>query len=212
MPDFDIMVVANRHREPLAARHLKGIPHEVSWTPDYPLPSGFRCRKEYVGLVDGAGGILARHHIGHNRCFRGHQDAARKAVTPIALIMEDDAVPNRPDWLDVAAAAAGLCGRFEVVSLHARGLERSCWIPITVERAGEFLVPAGKWRAPHAQFPMAWALGSLAYFMTREAREKLLAMSYDGYPMDLLIANRFSFCAISESPFDHGAGEKSLIG
>jgi hypothetical protein len=55
MIDFDIVVVANYHRKPLILDHLGGIPHKVSYTPDYPLlwskKRGVHLQRSTIGSV-----------------------------------------------------------------------------------------------------------------------------------------------------------------
>jgi|FLYK01.1.fsa_nt_gi hypothetical protein len=187
MIDFDIVVVANYHRKPLILDHLGGIPHKVSYTPDYPLPSGMR-----------------KGDLGPYRCFRGHQDALKLSRTKETLVFEDDAVPNRPDWLDVVRKSIPLLAEAEIVSLHSRDYD-----PVQFRKV---LAPDGTaFLAPNSPGREVRPLGSLAYLIREDAKKRFLEMIFDGYPMDLLIANRFSFRTICHSPFNHDRSQGSLV-
>jgi len=198
---FDIVVVASRRRKALILAHLDAVDHVVSWTPDYPMPNGYSTPIQHSGLAE---------NIGQYRCFRGHQDALSKSTAPVSLVLEDDAAPNRPEWLSFTERASALLDEYEVVSLHSRDTKGRPFQRKDI-RGIEVLVPSGKWRAPHAKIDLVWALGSLAYLIRQDARESLLKMEWDGLPIDLLIANRFKFCTLADTPFNHDRSEGSLL-
>jgi hypothetical protein len=62
------------------------------------------------------------------------------------------------------------------------------------------------WRGPVRVF------GSLAYLIREAAARRFRAMAYDGVPVDLLLPNRFKFCLVHPSPFDHDRRHPSLVG
>src|SRR5690606_33193218 len=60
-------------------------------------------------------------------------------------------------------------------------------------------------------FEGCWALGSLAYVLSPQARKKLWEMRYDGLPMDLVLVNRFKTAILDPSLFQHDRQHGSLI-
>lgn len=183
---FDVVVVTNARKRALTLDYLTEILHQVTVTPDYQMPS------EYVLAL-----------TGQYRCFRGHQDALRLSKMPMTLVFEDDAVPNRRDWMDIAIQASKLASRFEIVSLHSRDIKPEQWKRESVDGLGNIFyrnVPG------HLQ-----AHGTLGYIISETGKKKFLSTPWDGFPIDLLMANRFNFCTLETSPFDHDRREGSLI-
>lgn len=198
-----VVVVASRHRRPLALDWLGEVAHQVSWTPDEDLPVGFTPgRQARVAYI--------RSHLGAYRCYRGHQRALSLVSADTVLVLEDDAVPNRGDWQGVISTAASLLARYEVVSLHGRDIRhiehefsvgglRFC--TVAVRRRRRLLHTAA----------LRWCQGSLAYLIRHQAARRLIDRPYDGLPVDLVLANDFSFAVSVESPFDHDRREGSLV-
>ena len=174
---------------------LDGVAHRVSCTPDYELPAGFTTD---VRLAE-------YNQVGAYRCFRGHQDALGLAPDGPVLVLEDDAAPNVADWLTIAASAAASLDDLDVVSLHGRGFDPAQFERRTVIAGRDVLVPRFG-RGPVRVF------GSLAYLIRGAAARRLRAMRYDGVPVDLLLPNRFRFCLLHPSPFDHDRRHPSLVG
>jgi hypothetical protein len=192
--EITIVVVACKARKALALDFLLDLPHIAHWTTDYDLPSGFRPRPECVAPIPNQ---TARY-----RCFKGHQDALTRVQTPYALVLEDDAVPNRNDWVSVANEACGFLDQYELVSLHSREVNEN-----------DFVAEAwGKMRflRPKIQGE-AWVLGSLAYLINMEAAPRFIKSVYDGFPRDLANCRHFKFGLIDPSPFNHDRSQGSLI-
>jgi hypothetical protein len=188
------IVVASQHRKPLVAEHLAGVPHEISLTPDYPLPPGFASRPEYAQLV--------ANQVGAYRCFRGHQRALELLTRPFALIFEDDAVPITPDWWRIVNTALDLTDEFEVISLHGRELQPGTFAlrdynGIQLAEA----LPGSKLRV----------LGSLAYLITANAAFRFTRSHYSGFPADLFLCAHFRFALVEPSPFFHDRSQGSLV-
>lgn len=197
-------IVATRKRPAIVLEYLTKVPHHVCWTTDYKLEEGWKPRPEYASLV--------QNQVGALRCWRGHQDALKffRDQTPnvdAALILEDDAVPNTPVWPQVCVAAFQRLKEFEVVSLHGRAFRNEDFDAQPVagpELAGWNLL------VPKAQ-GQVWVQGSLAYMIRRDAVDRFINDSYDGYPSDIYICNRFKFALVSPSPFNHDRSQGSLI-
>jgi hypothetical protein len=192
----NIFVVGCQHRKPLITPHLAGIPHIAYCTPDYELPGGFQPKKEYRRLV-----YNQRNHM---RCCYGHRDVMQ-LMEPgsTALILEDDAIPNRDDWLAIAEDAAELLEQYNIVSLHTRGMEGPSWLRV-------------KWRHECSVWIRdgGWAVGSLAYLIRYDTAQEHVKRIYDGLPMDLCMTElaHGRFAVIEPSPFTHGVtGESSLM-
>ena len=98
---------------------------KISYTPDYPLPKGYKPNPV---------NFRSQNELGAYRCFKGHQDAIKMIEGDHALIIEDDAVPNVDNWLEIAEKADNLLSNNEqlnpedsiepeIVSLHGRRIE-----------------------------------------------------------------------------------------
>jgi hypothetical protein len=197
-----IYVVATRKRPAIIVEALQaqGIPHHVCWTTDYKLEPGWKPEPHY--------GSLVQNQVGALRCYRGHQDALRffRDQTPDinhALVLEDDAWPNRPDWVNVVAYAATALNRFELVSLHGRAFRQVDFTPHQLPNGVSCLEPVTQGQV--------WVQGSLAYLINRSAVNMFIDSPYVGYPSDLFICNRFKFALIDPSPFNHDRRAGSLI-
>jgi hypothetical protein len=190
-----IVVVANPHRPALVLDSLDGVEHVVSSTPDYELPPDFTTD---IGLA-------SYNQVGAYRCFRGHQDALGRASGDAVLVLEDDAVPNTHDWLSIVQSAAATLRDFDVISLHGRGFDPDKFERRATLEERDVLVPRF-WCGPVRVF------GSLAYLIREGAVRRFTNMVYDGVPVDLLLPNRFKFCLLSPSPFDHDRRYPSLVG
>jgi hypothetical protein len=200
---LDIVVVANRHRPPLVTAALRDLPHRVVYTPDSDLPARFSPARE-------ARAVYVKSHVGAFRCFTGHQLALAAPRAEHILVLEDDATPNRGDWMAVVECGRRLLGTFEVVSLHGRDAG-------SVERVvdgGEsrFLVLAPTTRRRmFYRATLKYIQGSLAYLITAGAAGRFVGLEYRGVPVDHLLANAFTFAVAAESPFDHDRRHGSLV-
>ena len=196
----DIWVVACKHRPAVVLAHMGTVNHNVHWTDDYELPEGWKVNPQYGSWVN--------NHTGHLRCFRGHQDALKKSTADCTLILEDDAIPNNPEWTSIVAHSMTFLDKYEVISMHGRA-----WHPDAFN-ISEMRGPAVKIAEPKVQRSgSVWVQGSLAYLIRKDAKQRLIEKEYDGFPIDIFLCNMFDFALIHPSPFDHGSGHvvKSLI-
>jgi len=193
-----IYVVATKKRPAIVLEYLKGATHTVCWTADYKLEEGWKPNNEY--------GSLVQNQVGAMRCWRGHQDALKQFQKEnwidVALVLEDDAVPNTPSWMTVAANAFEHLNEFEVISLHGRAF-RPCDFDAKPLGDKSLLVPKVQGQV--------WVQGSLAYLIRRDAIDRWINDTYTGYPSDLYICNRFKFALVDPSPFNHDRRAGSLI-
>jgi len=194
-PKITVVVVANHHRRALITESLGDVPHTLHMTTDYNLPEGFVPVPEYMGL--------SPNQTGPYRCFRGHQDALKTVGTPFALVLEDDAVPNRNDWVEIANKAADLLGDYELISLHSREVDCTRFNSLPFSADLNFLVPKTQGDA--------WVLGSLAYLVNMSVANRLVEAEFDGFPTDLFICRKFKFGVVAPSPFDHDRSQGSLV-
>jgi hypothetical protein len=177
-------------------------PYQVCWTTDYKLPEDWKPLPEY--------GSLVHNQVGHLRCWRGHQDALKMFLASnhdAALVMEDDAWPNTNLWTTVAATSLKMLGEFEAVSLHGRAFRSIDFDEYPLHPKP---VTGRKVLVPKTQ-GQTWVQGSLAYLMRRDAAERWVNDTYNGYPADLYLCNRYKFALIDPSPFDHNRKHGSLI-
>lgn len=200
-----IYVVATRKRPAivLEALNTAQAPFHTCWTTDYKLEEGWK--------PDPAYGSLVQNQVGALRCWRGHQDALKffRDQTPTidaALVLEDDAWPNCPEWPSVVAASTLLLTEFEAVSLHGRSFRE---IDFDARQFPTQGTPR-KVLVPQVQ-GQTWVQGSLAYLIRRDAVDRWINDSYVGYPSDIYLCNRFKFALVHPSPFNHDRRAGSLI-
>jgi hypothetical protein len=198
MISIELVVVACRKRPAIILPYLETIPHRVHWTTDYELPEGWVINPAYSSFIR-----HQKQYVGHLRCFRGHADALKGVQASVALVLEDDAVPNREDWVKVVAQASSLMDDYDVVSLHGRAVDPAAF-DITDRSLGvKLYTPKGE--------KGRWVQGSLAYMIRKDAAHVLIDHEYDGYPIDIFLCNEYKkFGLIHPSPFDHGHA-RSLI-
>jgi len=195
---IELVVVACRKRPAIILPFLENIPHRIHWTTDYELPEGWTIAQEYSSYLR-----HQKQYVGHLRCFRGHADALKDVKSTVALVIEDDAVPNRDDWVKVVAQASKYMERYDVISLHGRQFHPEHFEIEPQPLGVNFLKPL-----PGGQ---RWVQGSLAYLIRTDAASKLISHEYNGYPIDIFLCNEFEkFGLINPSPFDHGHS-RSLI-
>ena len=195
---FDIIVIASRHRPPIITQHLRGTPYQTWHGEDYPKPDiKVAPRAQVLGLPTGAGPY---------RCFRAHQDATKLAKADAMLMFEDDARPINGRWKRIAAEALPLLNRYEIVSLHGRDQANIIKSHPAAGTRFNVLGPIDK-----GGIQMVWQLGALAYLMRQETAAKLRALAWDGFPVDLVICNDFSFCVADYTPFRHDRQHGSLV-
>ena len=176
---------------------------KISYTPDYPLSKGFKPDPVR---------FRSQNELGAYRCFKGHQDAIKMVKQKYALIIEDDAVPNVDNWLDIAEKAVESLTIFQIVSLHGRRVEKRQEPIRCANQIFNTLLPIEK-KYPITDKPiqLKWSIGSLAYLIRRDSMYKFLNTEYFGMGVDLFIANHFTFCVIETSPFDHDRRMGSLV-
>jgi len=190
MPEeYDIVVVTSAKRKPLITQYLDGLGAIISVTPDYKINPFFKPKV----------GGLVQNHLGAWRCFRGHQDAILKSTKDIVLVFEDDAVPNRPDWLVAIHSALSLLKQFDMVSFHGRDFNEACYDRVN----DEFIKP----KNPGSE----WVVAALAYMINKSTINKLTQHEYDGTPWDLFLYRSLNYCLMKNSIFNHDRTEGSLI-
>lgn len=200
---LEICIVATRRRQPLITKYMELNSFKISYTPDYPLSKGFKPDPVR---------FRSQNELGAYRCFKGHQDAIKMVKQKYALIIEDDAVPNVDNWLDIAEKAVESLTIFQIVSLHGRRVEKRQEPIRCANQIFNTLLPIEK-KYPITDKPiqLKWSIGSLAYLIRRDSMYKFLNTEYFGMGVDLFIANHFTFCVIETSPFDHDRRMGSLV-
>ena len=188
------MVLASKYRKALV------MPHVAQFSPmlfneDIDPPAGWYPKPEYVPLS---------HNMRRTyRIFRAHQEAWRRLSRPIGLILEDDAVPNRSDWVEIVNFAIEVLASHEMVVLHSRCYNLQEFKASHVQQLGiALLAPA------EANVLM---VGSLAYMMSKETAARLINYPFDGIPSGLYLFRSFEFVVIDPSPFNHDRSEGSMM-
>jgi hypothetical protein len=198
MISIELVVVACRKRPAIVLPYLENVPHRVHWTTDYELPEGWKIAPAYSSYLR-----HEKQYVGHLRCFRGHADALKDVQANVALVVEDDAIPNRPDWVQIVAQASRHMEEFDVISLHGRSFHPEHFTAHDEHLGVKFLTPN--------EGGQRWVQGSLAYLIRKDAAHIIIDHMYDGYPIDIFLCNEFKkFGLITPSPFDHGHS-RSLI-
>lgn len=205
MHQIDIIVLANKHRKPLVEEYLDKIPHKTSLTPDYNLPNDFKPTPRSDPL-------FISNHTGALRCYNGHIDALKLTTEDIVLVLEDDAIPNCPNWLEIVHKSIDMLNKFEIVSLHGRSISG---IKNRIIKNGLEFLELEPIEVKHEQTGkkghLKYILGSLAYLIHKRDINKIIDSKYDGFPFDFKISNDMKFCVIKNSPFDHNRSQPSLV-
>lgn len=202
---FSIIVIANRRRPPIITDWLDGLPHHVYWAADYDEPPTEPSRRASVVTIPEGPGAY--------RCFQAHQDATLQGEDdgrPM-LIFEDDARPNVPlkTWLAAALCGLGPLENADVVSLHGRRVKKALLKPHRCA-SGEhtyYTIHPSSIKGES----MVWVQGALAYLITQEAAHRLRHMTWERFPIDLVLPNDFRFVLLHPSPFDHDRRHGSLV-
>jgi len=196
--NLEIVIVGNKRKEIITAEFLKDIPYRIFYTTDYDLPKDFRINSKYLIYVS-----AFKNMLGAYRCFRGHQDALKSCTKENILVFEDDAVPNRGDWLEVVSKSIKMLEQFEIVSLHGRKVDFSLFNCIDKDDLKYFYKKNINRDVK--------VYGSLCYLINKKTIDKVIQDEYEGYPMDMYISNRFSYCLLNPSPFNHDRKMGSLV-
>ncbi|MDY0313768.1 MAG: hypothetical protein RBR32_01695 [Bacteroidales bacterium] len=199
--DFDIVVIANKHRKPIILPYLEDVPYKIYYTPDFDLPPRWQPNPIYKGLV-----VHMHQHIGQHRCLEGHKNALNLAKKKNILVLEDDAEPNRPDWLDICISASSLLSSYEIVSVHSREPNYKIFNKELFDEENKLNAFFAKDNTSPRR-----CLGTLAYFIGKENISRLQDHNYNGLPIDLFLCNCFNFCFVEPSPFNHNRSQGSLI-
>ena len=194
-PTIEILIVGNRYRPPLIQPHVEHLPYKL-FTQDFDPPPGWKPAQQNEGYT--------HNHKNGYRAFRGHQEAWKNLSKPIGLALEDDAVPNRPDWWEVVNYAVNhWLPNVELVALHGRQHRADLFEKIVYPKLN-----VGVWWPKVKDF---WMVGSLAYLMKRETAQRLIDFQLDGVPIDIFLFKNFSLVLVEPSPFTHDMRFKSLI-
>jgi hypothetical protein len=199
--NLPLVVVANHHRRPLVLPYLERafVPHTVHWSVDYDLPKDFISDPIFNGINS--------HVLGQYRAWRGHQEALFAMLLQqdmkYVLVMEDDCVPNRDDWLEIVEKMVEWLSEYQVISFHGRDLRFMEWTSLLTGIGLYILEPIYPGRV--------WSLGMLCYLIRRDAIEDFVKRLYNGRPIDLAIPNFYKFALVDPSPFDHNRSQGSLI-
>lgn len=202
MINFDIVTICNEHRKPLIENYLKDIPHITHYSEDYNLSENWKVNPCYKGLA-----LFHHQHVGHLRCCCGHRDALLKTTKDYILVIEDDAVPNKKNWLKLISPVVDLLDKFELVSVHGREFDvKKFNVEVFNNKNGIMLF------TPKDNTSPRWVLGSLAYFVRRDVIDRFVSFTYQGMGQDLFNCNCFNFALVDPSVFDHDRTTvKSLI-
>lgn len=198
--NIEIVVLATKKKDILTTKYLEpNIAHNVyintDWEiPRYTIPNNIKK--------------LSSHGCepGPFRCFRGHQEMLKTANSPKILALEDDAVPNTPEWQQIVVDSSDLLNQYDAVSLHARHIQGIKNKFKHKDRWYATLQPTNNEQVQG----VCWALAALAYLVGPNGRKKLCDEQYIGMPFDILLYN-INTCILLDSPYDHDRRFGSVI-
>lgn len=206
MIPFDVVILGTRHKKIITTDYMNGLTYHVYYNKDWPLPKFTRSK------LARAIPNVRKYEPRPYRCFKGHQGALSLAKTDKMLVLEDDAVPNRPSWHQVVVDASELLDEYDVVNLHARG--DITWAKTFKFKGRDYgIVGFTGRRDIDTKEPrkIKWALGSLAYLTTKKYADYIMSLPYEGVPMDLFLVNQTNNCILMNSCFDHDRKHGSII-
>lgn len=189
------------------------VPHTLHVGEDYYPPPNTAWHRNYAHP-------LRRKLTAHYRVFRGHRDMAARFLrerpdAPAALMLEDDAVPNHPDWLKIVHAAVDyLCSRpLHLLGLHGRQVPMRNYT-VSGEVAGRKILrlktmplsPPGPGGHHHIYG------FSMAYLITRTAAKEFVAgPEWSGIPIDMWLPDNFGSELLTPTIFEHDRSQGSLV-
>lgn len=157
--------------------------------------------------------------LSNYRVFLGHQDMCRRFLNsspaPVALMFEDDAVPNCHNWTSVVnEAITTMRPGVDVLALYGRNYKKERFkVDYTIDN-GRRQVLSLRPDVPQSEEDIGgkhhWH-GSMAYLVTRAGAEKIAALPWEGIPCDIVFWDRTNFCGLHKGPFDHDRRQGSLL-
>jgi hypothetical protein len=194
-------------RPGLILPHLAAQSHTLHIGTDYMPPDGTVMTQHYFQCP----------LIPHYRVFRGHQDMARRFLQtgePVALMFEDDASPNTPEWTNVVNKAWAQMQEIglEVFYLYGRQFDNRRFQVISMLDRREIIqLRSDVGATEDCQGGKHHIYGCMAYLIKREAALRWEAMEFEGIPVDVILPDRFKFALLHQTPFDHDRRQGSLI-
>lgn len=194
---YETIILTNQHREPLAVPHFAHKNPKIFISEDW----------EYT-----AADPNYRHgnEVGAYRCFRSHVEGIEMMTGDVALIMEDDCVPEpNSAWEDAIGSA------YEMVTEY--GYDAAC---LYLNPSGSH--PKGNgiktfangfdWWEPKG---VEWYVCAVIYMINREGAKKMIEgrdFASHRIPADLYLwqSEKFKWAAIDGSFFIHDRSQGSL--
>lgn len=198
--NLDIVVVTNNGRQPTITQYLSGIKHIVYNNPNHNFPNNIKLNMDLTRL--------AWSPISAYRCYMGHIGAIKRSTKPYVLVFEDDAKPNRGDWLDIVISSIELMKSAEVISFHGREWSGDLASLYIKHDNLKFVKPAPM---ANDKYNRTWCLSAQSYLINDTTRNRLINWDYDGLPMDFILPSRFNFYVMEKTCFDHDKTKKSLM-
>lgn len=206
--DVHPYVVGCNRRPGLILPFLADQSHTLHIGVDYDLPAeAAKMRSDY----DKGSPLL-----GNYRVFRSHQDACKRFLetkAKVALIFEDDAVPNTTDWVSVVNdAVESMQPGIDILSLYGRNFSHHRFEP--EYQIGNRSVLALRFDVPQSEDDHGGrhhVHGSLAYLITRKGAKKVVELPWEGIPCDVVFWDRTEFQFLHPSPFNHNRDQGSLL-
>lgn len=215
MPKLSVpaYVLTNPKRLPLVKPWVKGDGVTYFVNPDWEAPPGLALKPEY-----GSGCPPLTHY----RCFKGHQAMMEKFLAtgkPVGLFLEDDAVPNSIDYLEIMNLCAEQFTEYpglKVFFTYGRDYDRRRFEDAGFKIKGRSVLCVSEETIMAGRLPrggIVHCFGTLAYLMSREAALEFAHKPFFNEPIDVSIADTFckGFALLEPSPWNHNRCQGSLI-
>ena len=207
-----VFVVGCDRRDPLVLPFLYDQTHTLHQGADIFPGEGITLEPQYENALN---------LVAHYRVFRIHQAICRrfletKSESKFALILEDDAVPNLPDWPSLVNRAMLHLNGTGVLSLHGRQFRRDNFKE--TGKVGQFSIlrlneserenPRGKHRMGGYHHVYG---ATLAYLISQVGARIFSELPWTGRPVDVVLADDLDFLLLDPSPFNHDRRQGSLV-
>lgn len=198
LDNIDVFVLATKKRNPLIPPFLEkqNIKYELYYTPDYELDINKVKHKEYSYSL---GNLTAA-----SRLYKGTADVMKKINKQYGLILEDDAVPNCDNWVEIIENSTKFCDDFDIVSLHARGVKHHLFDAIDTIGGKNILKPKVY------DFWVSQMCGSMALLINKNKINCYIDHEFIGIPVDVAVYSK-KFVLLEPSIFNHDNGQQSTL-
>lgn len=205
-----IFVLGTVRRPGLVIPHLAEQTYTWFVNEPWPVPPGARMIPLYTCKHCP---LEANYQI-----FTGFQRMAEMFLQtgkPVALFLDDDAVPNTPEWPEIVnAVVSNYMNVFELMYLCGRRYDLKRFDTIGLVRGRPIYQLRGDIKPdPSAFGGKQHVYGPCVSLWSRQFAERAVKMEWPGIPNDVHFPDnsKFAFMPDSASPFTHDRSQGSLV-